>query len=121
MKSHTRVRLTAAAMLLAGGAAGVVATASPADAIGGGCTGGYTLESGYGVGITNAGSVIWVDDYEQCKSGPGSIDLGDSISKYVVGVGWQVIVSGYGYTQYLCTGGRYLYTTSVGGPIYCPT
>lgn len=121
MKSRKLVRLGAVATLVAAGAVGVVATASPAGAIGGGCSGGYRLVDGYGVGTSSAGSVVWVDNYLQCNNAPISIDQPDSISKYVVGVGWQVVVSGLGYHQYSCTGGRYLYTTSVGGPIYCPT
>ena len=113
MRSHKLIRLTAVATLLAGVAAGAVATAVPAEAIQQ-CTGGYTHVDGYGITQTASGQpMVWVDNYDQCNSAPFSIDLAVSISKYVGNVGWETVASGMGYTQYVCTGGRFLYTTSV--------
>lgn len=109
MRSHLLIRMTAVTALLAGAATGAVATASPAAAIQQ-CTGGYTLVASYGV--TSAPSV-YVEDYDECNSAPFSIAYPVSISKYVGGVGWQVVASGKGYVNYACTGGKFLYTTSV--------
>ena len=109
MRSHLLIRMTAATALLTGVAAGAVATASPAGAIQQ-CTGGYTLAAEYGV--TSAPSV-YVEDYLECNSAPFSIPEPVNISKYVGGVGWEVVASAQGYVNYACTGGKFLYTTSV--------
>ena len=108
MKSHLLIRMAAAAVLLTGLAAGAAATASPASAIQQ-CTD-YKSVSNYGV---TAGPTVYVEWYLECVSAPFSIPEGVQISKYVGGVGWEVVAGGYGYITYACTGGRFLYTTNI--------
>lgn len=111
MNSHKMVRLAATAAMLAGGAAGAIATASPAAAIQQ-CQG-YEPQIDYGVAGSSPAHV-YVDDIEYCIPGPGgNLIFPVTISKYVGGVGWQVVARGQGSATYNCTGGQFLYTTSV--------
>jgi hypothetical protein len=111
MRSHLIVRLAGAAAILAGGAAGAVATATPAAAIQQ-CQS-YTFQIDYGVS-TSPSAHVYVDDIAFCNPGPGgNLFFPVTISKYVGNTGWVVVASGQGSATYTCTGGRFLYTTSV--------
>jgi hypothetical protein len=111
MRSHSMARLAAAAAMLAGAGAGVFANAAPASAIQQ-CQS-YTLQADYGVSGTTS-MHVYVDDIDFCNPGPGgNIIFSVSISKYVGGVGWEVVATGSGSATYACTGGKFLYTTSV--------
>jgi hypothetical protein len=111
VRSHLAVRLAGAAALLAGGMAGAVATASPAAAKQQ-CQS-YELYANYGVSSTPSANVF-VNDVDYCEPGPGgNVSYPVTISKYVGGTGWVVVASGSGSTDYTCTGGQFLYTTSV--------
>jgi hypothetical protein len=112
MRSHKLIRLATAATLAAGVAAGAIASASPANAIEV-CTGGYTFTEGYSTTPTSDGPLINVFEYNQCNSAPFSIDYPVSIQKYVGNVGWETVASGMGSTNYYCSAGTLLYTTSV--------
>jgi hypothetical protein len=128
MRSHLLIRMAAATTLLTGVATGAVMTASPAHATQiQQCTGGYTFVEDYGVGEGAGGTtIVFVYEYDQCNNEPFSIDFPVSIAKYVGNVGWETVASGMGYTQYTCTGGRFLYSTSVNAALgkpdfYCPS
>lgn len=128
MRSHLLIRMAAATALLTGAATGAVMTASPAHAVQiQQCTGGYTFVEDYGVGEGAGGTtIVFVYEYDQCNNEPFSIDFPVSIAKYVGNVGWETVASGMGYTQYTCTGGRFLYSTSVNDALgkpdfYCPS
>ncbi len=116
MRSHLLMRMTAATAMLAGAAGGVIATAPSAAAIQF-CNGFKTEEYAYSVNpAPNPGGspYIYVEDNEVCSSNPLlDAPLGVSISKYLPNGTWQVVASGSGSVTYSCTGGRYLYTTSV--------
>ena len=108
MRSHKLITLTAVTTLVAGVAAGTIA--SPAYAVQvQQCTGGYTFTEGYNDGPPT----VDVDEYDQCNSAPFSIDYPVSIQKYVGNVGWVTVASGMGATDYTCSAGTFLYTTSV--------
>ncbi len=110
MRSRQMAQLAAAAAMTAGLLGGVAASASPAGAIQQ-CQS-YTLQADYGVTTTPS---VYVDNIDFCNPGPGgNIFLPATISKYVGNVGWEVVASGsFGSATYNCTGGRFLYTTSV--------
>ncbi len=112
MRSHHLVRLAAAAAMVTGVLGGVVASASPAGAIQQ-CQS-YTLQADYGV-TAPPSAHVYVDDIDFCNPGPGgNIFLPATISKYVGNVGWEVVATGsFGTATYNCTGGTFLYTTSV--------
>lgn len=111
MRSRKLIRLTAVTTLLAGVAAGAVATATTAGAIQQ-CQS-YTYQVDYGVSSSPT-LHVYVDDIAYCNPGPGgNIFYPVTISKYVGNVGWQVVASGSGSATYNCTGGKFLYTTSV--------
>ena len=118
MRSHLFIRITAAAAMLAGAAGGAVTTASPAEAIGS-CSD-HQLQYSYGVSSTSP-YYVYVAESDICIPGPGGTPLPVTIYKYVGGVGWEAVAGGTGYAMYTCTGGRYLYTTSVNYPtgFYC--
>jgi hypothetical protein len=112
MRSHLIVRLAIAAVMLAGAAGSAFATASPAAAIQQ-CQS-YTYHADYGVASSASGSYVYVDDIDYCNPGPGgNLLFPVSISKYIGNQGWVVVATGTGSARYTCTGGRYLYTTSV--------
>jgi hypothetical protein len=116
MRSHRLISLAAVTTLMAGMVAGAVATASPAGAVVlvQQCTGGYTFTEGYDISTNSDGQpIVEVDEYDQCNSAPFSIDYPVSIQKYVENVGWETVASGMGYTDYVCSAGTFLYTTSV--------
>lgn len=97
--------------MVAAGAAGALATAGPAAAIVQ-CQG-YQLQADYGVS-TSPSAHVYVDDIDYCIPGPGgNIFFPVTISKYVGNSGWQVVASGSGTASFTCTGGQFLYTTSV--------
>lgn len=111
MRTHRIYRLAAAAALLVGATAGTFAAAAPASAIQQ-CTS-YTPQIDYGVS-TSPSANVYVDDIEFCNPGPGgNLFFPVTISKYVGNVGWQVVASGTGSATFTCTGGKFLYTTSV--------
>jgi hypothetical protein len=98
--------------MLASAAAGALATAAPAVAIQQ-CQG-YQLQADYGVSGSPTTQQVYVDDIDFCLPGPGgNIFFPVTISKYVGNSGWQVVARGSGTATYTCTGGQFLYTTSV--------
>jgi hypothetical protein len=110
VRSHLIVRSAVAVAMLGSAAAGVLATAPSAAAIQQ-CTS-YQLQEDYGVSSSPA--QVYVDDIDFCEPGPGgNIFFPVTISKYVGGVGWEVVARGSGSADYTCTGGQFLYTTSV--------
>lgn len=120
MRSHVTTQLAAAALIFGGTAAAAVATASPAAAIGGGgsCQS-YELSATVTVDPP-PNPEISVNDWNYCVPGPGGIPYPVTISKYIGNNVWQVVASGNGDAWYTCTGGRYLYTTSISSaPFYC--
>lgn len=111
MKSHLMARSVVTAAMLVTATAGALVTASPAAAIQQ-CQG-YQLQADYGV-ATAPNLHVYVDDIDYCIPGPGgNLFFPVTISKYVGNSGWQVVATGQGSATYACTGGRFLYTTSV--------
>jgi hypothetical protein len=63
---------------------------------------------------------ISVNAWEYCIPGPGGIPYHITISKYIGNNQYQTVATGTGEAFYTCTGGRYLYTTSISSaPFYC--
>jgi hypothetical protein len=111
MRSHLTARLVAVATMLAGAAGGAAAAAPPAAAIQQ-CQG-YQYQIDYGV-RSSPSPYVYVDDTAYCIPGPGgNLFFPVTISKYIGNVGWQVVATGKGSATYTCTGGKFLYTTSV--------
>lgn len=113
MRSHLPIRIATVVITLAAATGGALAAASPAAAIQS-CNGGYTpVQTYYGVTSTTP-QYVEVTEVAICYSNPAlNINFAVSISKYIGNSGWQVVATGKGDLTYPCTGGRYLYTTSV--------
>ena len=113
MRSHQLIRIAAVVAMLVFAGGGVVATSTPAHAIPS-CPGNYGPEEmSYGVSGGSPSAVV-VDNVFPCIGNSSlNINLPVTISKYVGNSGWQVVATGKGFADYLCTGGRFLYTTSV--------
>jgi hypothetical protein len=110
MRSHLLIRTVTGAAVLVGVAGGAIAIASPANALHA-CGSGFE-EMDYSV--SSPPIAISVDDVIVFPSNHNcDVNVGVSVSKYIGNGSWQVVATGAGSLQYSCTGGRYLYTTSV--------
>jgi hypothetical protein len=117
MRSRLLAQMAAGAVVLAGAAGGMLAGAPPAAAIGS-CQS-YQYDANVTVNPPPNASIS-VLDWDYCIPGPGGIAFSITISKYIGNNEWQVVATGKGEAEYSCTGGRYLYTTSISqSPFYC--
>jgi hypothetical protein len=125
--AHAGRRLALATTLLFAGAMATTvalapaASAAPAARVIPAIQSCQSYEPDFSVTVTQPPNAeISVTAWDYCIPGPGGIAYHITISKYIGNNQYQTVATGTGEAFYTCTGGRYLYTTSISSaPFYC--